>query len=65
MIALYYVAQGYRIRYTMNGEMGDLKNALSVQKDLPEIVFLDDCLGQRYFKMKKMQENEILGLNNI
>lgn len=49
----------------MNGEMGDLKNALSVQKDLPEIVFLDDCLGQRYFKMKKMQENEILGLNNI
>lgn len=62
MLALYYAAKGYRIRYTTNGDIGDLKNALSTQKELPEIVLLDDCLGQHYFKMKETQENELLGL---
>ena len=62
MLALYYAAKGYRIRYTTNGDLRDLKNALSTQKELPEIVLLDDCLGQHYFKMKETQENELLGL---
>ena len=29
MLALYFAANGYRIRYTTNGDLGDLKNALS------------------------------------
>lgn len=62
MLALYYASKGYRIRYTTNGEIKDLKNALSVQKDLPEVVLLDDCLGQHYFRMKETQENELLSL---
>ncbi len=62
MIALYYASEGYRIRYTTNGDIKDIKNALSTEKDLPEIVLLDDCLGQHYFKMKETQENELLGL---
>ena len=62
MLALYYAFKGYRIRYTTNGNIKDLKNALSTQRDLAEVLLLDDCLGQHYFKMKETQENELLGL---
>ncbi|MCH5343015.1 MAG: restriction endonuclease [Acetatifactor sp.] len=62
MLALYYASERYRIRYTTNGDIKDLKNALSTQKDLKEVVLLDDCLGQHYFRMKETQENELLGL---
>lgn len=53
MLALYYASKGYRIRYTTNRDIRDLKNALSTQKELSEVVLLDDCLGQHYFMVKK------------
>ncbi len=62
MLALYYAANGYRIRYTTNGDIKDIKNSLSTDKDLPEIVLLDDCFGQHYFRMKESQGNELLAL---
>ena len=62
MLALFYAASGYRIRYTTNGDLKDIKNALSTNKDIPEIVLLDDCFGQHYFKMKESQGNELLAL---
>ncbi len=62
MLALYYAANGYRIRYTTNGDLKDIKNALSIDKDLLEVVLLDDCFGQHYFRMKETQENELLAL---
>lgn len=62
MLALFYAAKGYRIRYTTNGDLTDLKNALSTDKNQKEIVLLDDCLGQHYFKMKESQQNELLSL---
>lgn len=62
MLALYFASNGYRIRYTTNGEISDVKNSLSADKDLKEVILLDDCLGQHYFRMKESQENEILAL---
>lgn len=62
MLAIYYASKGYRIRYTTNGDISDIKNAISTQKDLPEIILLDDCLGQHYFRMKETQGNELLSL---
>ncbi len=62
MLAVYYASKRYRIRYTTNGDISDIKNAISTQKDLPEIILLDDCLGQHYFRMKETQGNEILSL---
>ena len=62
MLAIYYASKGYRIRYTTNGDISDIKSAISMQKDLPEIILLDDCLGQHYFRMKETQGNELLSL---
>lgn len=62
MLVLYYASKGYRVRYSTNGSISDIKRSLSREKDLKEIILLDDCLGQHYFKMKENQENELTGL---
>lgn len=62
MIVLYYANLGYRVRYTTNGDISDLKKSLSLDENKKEIILLDDCLGQYYFKMKDNQENEIISL---
>lgn len=63
MIVLNYIAQGYRVRYTTDGtDLSSLKKALSVDKDLNEIVLLDDCLEQAYFDMKSTQSSELIAL---
>lgn len=59
MLVLYYASQGYAVRYTTNGDISDIKRALSTQK---EIILLDDCLGQHYFNMKETQESELTSL---
>lgn len=62
MLALYYAALGYRIIYTTNGDLQSIKKTLSVDKESKEIILLDDCLGQYYFRMKDTQENELMSL---
>ncbi len=62
MLVLYYATQDYRVRYTTNGDITDIKKSLSSDKECKEIVLLDDCLGQHYFNMKHTQENELLSL---
>jgi len=59
MLVLYYASQNYTVRYTTNGDISDIKRALSSNNDLKEIVLLDDCLGQHYFNMKETQESEL------
>ena len=62
MLVLYYASQNYAVRYTTNGDVADIKHALSSEKDSKEIVLLDDCLGQHYFNMKGTQESELTSL---
>ena len=62
MLALYYASQGYCIRYTTDGEISNLKKSISESEDQKELIVLDDCLGQAYFKMKESQENELIAL---
>lgn len=62
MLALYLAERGYRIRYTTNGDITDIKRAISLDKSLKEVILLDDCLGQCYFKLSDTQENELLSL---
>lgn len=62
MLALYYASNGYRIRFTTDGEISNLKKTISESDDVPELIILDDCLGQIYFNMKETQENELISL---
>ena len=62
MLILHYAANGYRVRYTTNGNINDLKNAISRDKETKEIILLDDCLGQYYFSMNESQETELIAL---
>lgn len=62
MVALYYAANGHQIRYTTDGEISNLKKVISESEDVPELVILDDCLGQIYFHMKETQESELISL---
>jgi len=62
MLALYFASIDYRVRYTTNGNIRDLKNAISSDKELKEVILLDDCFGQHYFNMKETQGNELLSL---
>lgn len=62
MLVLYYASLGYRVRYTTNGVISELKKAISSEKDSKEVVLLDDCLGQYYFSMRDNQEGELIAL---
>ncbi|MCD2492663.1 ATP-binding protein [Lacrimispora sp. NSJ-141] len=46
-IALELAQQGYQVRYTTDGNLHDIKGILS-QDDTPELILLDDFLGQMY-----------------
>ncbi len=62
MLILYFAQEGYRVRYTTNGDISNLKKSISVDKDKKEIIFLDDFLGQCYFNLQEQQSSEILSL---
>jgi len=62
MLVIYFADCGYSVRYTTNGDISDIKRSLSSNREQKEIVLLDDCLGQHYFKMIDSQESELLAL---
>ncbi|MGE7869135.1 restriction endonuclease [Bacillus paramycoides] len=64
MLTFYFVKQGYHIRYTTNGEISDLKRSLQDNKELKEVILLDDCLGQYYLKLREWQDTELISLMN-
>ena len=62
MILLKYVSDGYSVRYVSDNNIGDIKNILSEEKELKEIVLLDDFLGQHYLNLKESKPNELRSL---
>ncbi len=62
MLVLHFASENYRVRYTTNGDISNIKRSLSADSSAKEVVLLDDCLGQHYFNMKYTQENELLSL---
>lgn len=62
MIVLRYVEKGYRVRYSANNDIVNLKKSISINPDIKEVILLDDCLGQHYLKMEEKHENEIISL---
>ncbi|USK82567.1 restriction endonuclease [Peribacillus frigoritolerans] len=64
MLTFYFVKKGYQIRYTTNGLISDLKKSIQDNKDLKEVILLDDCLGQYYLKLREWQDRELISLLN-
>lgn len=62
MLLLNYIKKDYRVRYSSNGNILELKKAITSNRDAKEIIFLDDCLGQHYFKMIEGHDEELLSL---
>lgn len=62
MLILKYVEKGYRVRYSANNDISNLKKAISSDPNMKEVILLDDCLGQHYLKMEEKHENEIISL---
>lgn len=62
MLALEYSKNDYKIRYLASNSISDLKEALSEDDNEKELVIMDDCLGQTYFKIGETQGKEIVSL---
>ncbi|MGC7948169.1 restriction endonuclease [Bacillus sp. II_CA] len=62
MLAAAFVKEDYIIRYTTDGQVSNIKNVISENPDIKEVVLLDDCLGQYYFKLKEGQDQELISL---
>jgi len=63
MLVLKYISEGYRLRYsTDTTDLSALKKSIFMNRDLPEIILLDDCFGQYYFRMKETQDSELVSL---
>ena len=63
MLLLHFASRGYRVRYTTDStNLSVLKQSLSSDPTIKEVILLDDCLGQAYFQMKESQSTELLAL---
>ncbi|MEK6448402.1 restriction endonuclease [Priestia aryabhattai] len=62
MLASAFVKEGYIIRYTTDGQVSNIKNVISEDPNVKEVILLDDCLGQYYFNLKKGQDRELISL---
>lgn len=63
MLILNYATQNYRIRYATDvTDVASLKRALTEDREVKEVILLDDCLGQAYFDMKQSQGSELVSL---
>lgn len=62
MLAAAFVKQDYIIRYTTDGQVSNIKNVISQNPEVKEVILLDDCLGQYYFNLKNGQDSELISL---
>lgn len=62
LLILSLIEQGYSVRYASNQSIRDIKEALSLDKELKELVFLDDFLGQHYLNLIDKKPSELKSL---
>ena len=62
MLVLNYANKGYCIRYSNSRNLEELKKSISLNENKKELIFIDDCLGQRYLELCEKDENEIINL---
>lgn len=62
MIAAAFVRNQYKIRYTSDSRVDKIKKVISENRDVKEVIFIDDFLGQYYFDLKSGQDRELISL---
>lgn len=62
MITLKYVEQGYKLIYTTDANIVRVENSISPDPDVKELIFLDDFLGQSYWKTPDVLPKQIEAL---
>lgn len=63
MLVAKFAAQGYRVKYVSNSlDLSGLKKSLDLDNKSKEIILLDDCFGQCYFRMHDNQDKEMVSL---
>lgn len=62
MLAFYYVNEGYQLKFVSNQDLAALKKSLSQNKQVKEVILLDDCLGQNYFNLREFKQEELMSL---
>lgn len=62
MLVLRYIKEGYQVRFSSSANIRDLKKAISANRNLKEVILLDDFLGQHYLNLKTKEDKEILSL---
>lgn len=59
MLVLEFLHKGYEMHYSSNGSISDIKKAISLDPSKAEVVYIDDCLGQRYMELNSREVNEL------
>lgn len=62
MLVIYYATLGFKIKYSSDNSVKDLKKSLSTNIEEKELVLLDDFLGQHYLKINENRPNQIRSL---
>jgi hypothetical protein len=62
MLLLYWANKGYKVRYSSENDVSEMKKVLSRDPEEKEVVLLDDFLGQHYLNIKDSYPNEIKSL---
>lgn len=62
MILLKLASEGFKVRYSSDSSIKDIKKVLSINRDIKEVILIDDFLGQHYLDLKNTNPNEIKSL---
>lgn len=62
MLVLRYIKKGYQVRFSSSTNIASLKRAITANRDVKEVILLDDFLGQHYFNLGTGEDKEILSL---
>lgn len=62
MLILYALSKDYSIRYSTSNDIGKIKQAISNNPIVKELIYIDDFLGQSYLELKSDKINELHSL---
>lgn len=59
MMLLNLASKGFKVRFSSDNSIKDIKRALSIDRDIKEVILIDDFLGQHYLDLRNANPKEI------